>query len=872
MKLRWFGRRDPDLRDEILEHIEIETQENIERGLSPAEARAAAMRKFGNAGVARESVREERPMFRLEIFFQDLRYALRMLRRNALLAAAVVLTLTIGIGLNASVFTVMNALLFRPRVQNDPASFVTIYVQHTNTNKTLRPGSTASIQEYNAFRAASTLSGLAATLRVGTTFGPENSTTARATLVSCNFFSIYGLDRALMGRLFLPEECATPGSAPVAVVTETLWRFHLGADPAAIGKTIYIGGYPYTLVGVAPANFSDALTDGTSFWIPFTMQAQFGGANLFQQSATPWLSLNGRLSPGRTRTEAQTELNGLAARQDALVLGHKTIVIATDGSILSAPGIGSRAFLITVGVLTPVMMILLLVCANVSTLLLSRATARKREIAIRLALGAGSGRLLRMLLTESLLLSGLSGVISVFLAYRMPAVWASQFLEESSSFSLKPDWRVFIFVAGMTLFAGVLSGIAPAMESLKVDLNSSLKGEAGFFAGARRKWRSQDWLVGTQVALGLVLMVGAAIFIRATIRLAHNDPGYETRHVIASSMSGKAIRATSQEFASQYRTEMQRIAALPGVQSVGYASNVAGAGPQVQVSLPGIGAASTHGSFFNDVSPSYFQTLGIPILRGRTFTESEANSVPPAPVAVVSQKFVQALWPVDDPLGKQFQDEQGRAFEVIGVARDTKPGALFDADLQFYRVVPPGGQEDLLVRFTGDARPVQDAVRAIVYEESHGYMANPQTVQTLIDQAGDELWIVTEFALILGGISILLAVIGIYSVVAFGVSQRTRELGVRMALGATRGDIVRYVFSSGVKPIFAGMLAGAALTIGMMVLLAKMFANAPSFVNTHDPIASLVAAVLFLVVAAVAIYGPARRASRLDPVRALRYE
>jgi predicted permease len=870
MKLRWFGRRDPDLRDEISEHVEMETQANMERGLSPTDARAAAIRTFGNPGVTRETVREERPLFHLEAIFQDLRYSLRMLRRNALLAAAIVVTLTVGIGLNASVFTVMNALLFRPRVQVDPASFVSLYLLHTNKNKPVQTGNNASIQEYFALRdGGKVLSGLAATFRVATTYGPQNSTPARATLVSCNFFSIYGLDRALMGRLFLPEECATPGAAPITVVTEDFWKFQLGADPATIGKLIYIGGNLYTVIGVAPANFTDALTDGSSFWIPYTMQPQFGGTNLFAQTGTPWLSLNGRLRAGRNRSEAQAEMNALASRADALVPGQNTHVIATDGSLLAAPGTAARSLLITTAVLGSVLIIVLIVCANVSTLLLSRAASRKREIAIRLALGAGSRRLIRMLMAESILMAGVAGVLSLFLAYKMPAVWASQFLDGPASFSLKPDWHVFVYLAAMTLFVGVLSGIAPAMESLKVDLNSALKGEAGFFAGVRRKWSAQNWLVGTQVSLGLVLLVAAAIFIHATILLSNNDPGYETNHVLATALGD---RGAPRNRVSQIRVEIQRIAALPGVQSVGYAANLTSTGPPVQVSLPGAGAVSAHASFTNVVSPSYFDTLGVPILLGRSFTDSETSSIPTVPLAVVSQKFAQTFWPSDSPIGKQFQDDQGHLFEVIGVARDTKPGALFDAGPQYYRAAPPALNQLLLVRFTGEARPVQDAVRSIIYEESRGFMANPQTVQVFIDQAATELWSVTQFALILGGISILLAVVGIYAVVSFAVSQRTRELGVRMALGASRRDIVRHVFSSIASPIFAGILVGAALTVGMMALLAKMFANAPSFVNTHDQVGSLVALGVFLVVAAAAVYGPARRASRLDPVQALRKE
>ncbi len=417
-----MSRRQDDYDEEIREHIEIETRENMERGMPPEEARRAAIRMFGNTGVVRQRLREGGPLHWVETLLQDIHYGLRLLRQSPLLSCSTVLTLTLGIGINTGVFTVLNGLMMRARVDKDPDSFAHVSARYSGeVGATILDWgiSTADLRAYQA--GIHSMENLAAWGIARSTIGMDDPTQWMMMPVTCNFFSLYGLNQPTLGRLFRAEECAKAGGDPVVVLSEELWRSRFQADPQIVGKEIQLNRQPFTIVGVTPSHFSGQLR-GPGLWVPYTMELKFfGGRDFFRNDSIPWLTLEGRLKRGQTRASAQAELAVIARQQDRLQPGRKTTIFVTNGSLVQEPS--QRVQMLWIGplIMGALTLILLLACTNVTMLMLSRAAARQREIAIRLSLGAGRKRLLPMLLTESLMLACVSGGIRCVNALMVPA-------------------------------------------------------------------------------------------------------------------------------------------------------------------------------------------------------------------------------------------------------------------------------------------------------------------------------------------------------------------------------------------------------------------------------------------------------------------
>ena len=398
-------------------------------------------------------VPEFRPSSWLDMLLQDVRFAVRSLRRSPFLACTTVLTLALGIGLNTGVFTMINAVLFRARVDKDPDCFVRLYAQNSSSSVPQGQLGGMSLADYRVYRAAQSLSDLAAWHQIEAMLGGEISGDVRALLVSCNFFSVYGLERPKLGRLFLESECSQSGAGPVAVLSEEIWRNRFAADPQILGRIITLNRHAFTVVGVAPAHFSGRVNNAR-IWVPYTMQSHLvSGGDLFAQTGTQWLIAEGRLKSGYSRSAAQAELNVIARQQDRFQPGRRTALIVTNGSMMEEPGLRAQSILAVSLWMGALMLLLLIACANVTTLLLSRAAARQREVAIRLSLGASRTRLLRMLLTESLILAATAGAISVYLAYAVPELVNRMMLAEPVSYPLTPDLRVFAYLAGVTFVA-----------------------------------------------------------------------------------------------------------------------------------------------------------------------------------------------------------------------------------------------------------------------------------------------------------------------------------------------------------------------------------------------------------------------------------
>jgi predicted permease len=801
----------------------------------------------------------------LETFLEDVRYGFRVIRRNPLLSAVVVLTLTIGIGINASVFTVVSGMALRPHVYRDPASFLRIF-----------PGSRAqgtvrrvSYPEYVAYRDGSrSVRQLAAFGVFPAIVGSADSDFSPGMVVSCNFFSVDGLDRPILGRLINAQDCASPGQAPVAVISAGMWRQRFGSEPSVIGRVVDVNSRPVTIVGVVPDQTS-GWTFPASIWMPYTAQTYFDpGRNFFAKDDFLWLNLAGRLAPGYTRKQTEAEFGVLAQQQDREHPGRRTAIDVTDGSWISELELtlSGRELMLLGFYLGAFNLVLFISCANVATLLLSRAAARKREIAVRLSLGASRVRLVRMLVTESLMLAAIAGALSTYLAWRLPTPIFHWVASRVPDFPMPPDWSTFAYIAAVVLTAGVLAGLAPALESLRVDLTGSLKGY-GALLGAASGNRLRGLLVSAQVAMSMALLVGAGLFAHSEERTLHANPGYAPDRVVVAPLrfpENSSVNAT----AVRLRAVAERMTRLPGVRSVAFSDDLPMIGyDTVELRPPARSDAVQAVDIYNG-SAGFLHTMGVPILRGRDFEE------PDRAAAVASLSLARAFWPRQDPIGKTISLPGGVTLTIVGVARDLDPMRFGGSENPaLYRVrLPRSDMNFMAVRFDSGAARAASSVRTALHEIEPNLFVIARRIQDWIDQITEILWNMVSLILILGIVATALATTGIYGAVSFAVNQRTRELGIRVALGARRLDIIREVLVSGGKPVWHGLLAGLWLSVATAAGLGQGVKGSPTRLDTANPVLYLGAAALLASAAVIAMMGPARRGSKADPLDALRCE
>jgi len=805
---------------------------------------------------------------------RNLRHGLRQMAGAPLLTLATLLTLTLGIGVDAGVFTLINGMMLRPRVEADVASFAHLYAEYSGRGAH-DLGGQMSLQAYRAMREAPSLQQLAAWSPVRIRL-EDDATPDTGLYVSCEFFSVYGLDRPRLGRLFRPDECAQAPGPPVAVLSEELWASRFHRDPALIGKPVLLNRQPFVVVGVAPLNFSGRLR-GLGVWLPYTTQPLLTSSeDRFRLDDSPWLWLEGRLRPGRSRTQLAAELNVIAARLDRAHPDITTTVDVSSGAMIDDPNARAAMKFVLPLIITGLTLLLLTACANVAVLLLSRAVARRREIAVRISLGATTRRLVAMLVTENLLLAFGAGSLGLWLALQLPLIFRRMF-PTLPYYPFTLDWHIFFYLATITLIAALLAGVAPAIESLKLDVWPALQGHETQLARGRSRWSMRDALIVVQVAFSLILTAAAGLFVRAERAMLSSDPGLDTRNVMMMSLHLPTQQYDDDARESFYRTLLPRLEALPGVQAVAWTSG-SPLLPDPETStadafyLPAQTREQGHAAVAHAVSANYLSAIGIPVLHGRALqpTVADEQSV------VVSQAFAASFWPGRDPLGELIVAPDGERLRVVGIARDARADRIGTPDgPHAYRLRgSPASGDMLLIRFAGssenDAQPLENAIRSTVHALDPDLLASPLTLRANLVDIAEKFARLVDMMLFLAVTAAALAVIGIYGVVSYLVSRRTREFGIRSALGASGAQLIRLVFLSGGKPVAAGMAIGLALAVASAVAITIGLRYTPVTLDPYDPIlyASLVGLMTVSALAAMARH--ARRASRVDPAVALR--
>jgi predicted permease len=939
-RLRTFPRRlralftrrrlDRELDEEISAHLEMQAEEFERQGMSREEARYAALRKFGGVAQVKEAYRERRGLPALETTVQDLRYGLRVLGRTPGFTAMAVLSLALGIGANTALFSVVDAVLLKKLPVREPERLVlfewqaglafkmigmsgTSYVpgtQDTQAFSLFRQDIFEKMRKATAQAPDSPLSDLFAFAPISEVVADDQAEVVNGQAVSGNYYSGLGVQPAL-GRAITDED-DKPGAAPVVVLSHQFWEERFGANPAAVGQTLKLNKQSFTIIGVTPPSFTGTLQVGyyPAVTVPIACEPlQLGEKSRMMPKADKprpwWLNLMGRLKPGATYEQARESLNGTF---QAAALEVMPTPVKENGPAQLNPKdyprliaeSGSRGMLdtrrwysSTIYILFAVVALVLLVaCANVANLLLARAALRGPEISLRMAIGAGRRRLIRQLLTESVLLSLLGGAVGVLFAFWSKGALTALTDRETrflpSGVDLSLNWRVLAFTAAVSLVTGLLFGSAPAWRATDQDLATALK-QSRRATGAVS--RLSKGLVVAQVALSLLLVVGAGLFIRTLYNLRHVNLGFNQENLLVFSLQPELGGYKGERLTQFYEQLFARLDNLPSVRAATFGSVplIAQSMWNADILLPGETekTASMHLTNRQAVRENYFATLEIPLLRGRGFVAQDDARAPK--VAVVNQAFGRKFFPGEDVLGKRVTDaETKREVEIVGVVADTKYTSQRDEIEPL--LYTPWRQEDsgigrmyFVLRTAGEPTALAAAVRQAVRELDSSLPVTEVGTQTARSEA--TLGRVHLFARLLtffGVLALVLAVVGLSGVLAYSVAQRTNEIGIRMALGADTRSVLRMVIRQGMKLVLLGLLMGAAGGYALKLLAASRYAGPDSWqgqlggqlygVSATDPLTFGAIALLLTIVALVACYVPARRAAKVDPMAALRYE
>ncbi len=947
MKLWWnWRKREKELEKEIQHHLQMATEERGERGASLRDAHAGARREFGNVSLVKEVTRDAWGWRWLENLYEDLRYGIRTLGKNKGFATVAILTLALGIGANTAIFSLIDAALLRAIPVRDASQLVLVQWRahkDPNNHSTSSYGDCEDVQQAGAAGGCSfskpfyqemqsqseifsSLAAFAAGDQLDLSGNGEARTVEEPEYVSGNYFETLGVQPAF-GRLINKED-DKPTAPSVVVLSYNYWRSQFGSAPSAVGKKILLNKIPYTIIGVAEQRF-DSLSPGNTLqiWIPLATLPQLSQQwdNREVDPMNWWLVFVGRLQPGTTRTKAQAAVNTIFHSE--MTNGAKPIFKPEDDPAISLTPLeqgltGTRTdssaplyvLMLAVGI------VLLIACANVAGLMLARATSRQKEMAVRFALGASHGRILRQLLTESLMLSLAGGALGILFASWCDAsilTFLNSGENGSPLFSPGIDTRVLVFTAFVSILTGVLFGLAPALRGLRVELTPSLKEGAG---GSSRTVRAgKAWLnagnglVVAQVALSIVVLAGAGLLVRTLQNLKNLDPGFDTRNVLTFSLDPTLIGYKSTDSDSMYRELRTRLSAMHGVTSVSYSwlPLLSGGLWTSSFHQRGTPKDEEHATDMLPVGPDFFETMGIPLLAGHEFgvvdfataqtiaaaqaaqrAEDAAKLKPgakptvntakaadvPATPAIVNQAFVKKYFPNVNPVGQRFGEEdadpekgtkKSPGWEIVGVVADAKYNKL-RRDVQPTTYVPnSGGRVAFAMRTQTEPEKFAPQIRAIVNQiDSNLPVYDVRTESQQIDRQILKERLIAMLSGFFATLALLLACIGLYGLVSYEVTRRTREIGIRAALGAERREVLRLVLSQGMRLT----LVGASVGIGLALVLTRYAKELLYGVKAADPVTYVAVTVLLVGVTLAACYVPARRATRVDPVVALRHE
>jgi len=877
--------QDERLREEINEHIALQTAENIRAGLSPVEARRQALLKFGGVEAIKQDYRARRGLPFVENVVQDVRFALRSLRHTPGLTAFVVMTLALGIGMTSATFSMVDALIFRPYPVPHPSKIVTLV---STTHDT--PFDDFSYREYLDIRdKTKSYDGVVANADMEAVgFSAEPGTTPRikgGMMVSGNYFHVLGVEPRL-GHGFRQDEDQVPGRNPVVVLGPDFWRHEFASDPSVLGKTILLNGTKFTVIGVAPDSFPGMLTFGhPDFYMPLAMAHVFSTniqKDFFEDRDDRELTVKARLKPDATLPQARNELAVIAknfedeypqltrGRGAAVFTQFQTRTIEDDNWKFGV------IFLILA------LAVLLVACTNVAGLLLSRARARAREIAIRLALGAGRLRLIRLLLTESMILATLGGLSGIAIGYAVVEWFHSKdsivfATELPMEVPFHMDRRVLLACVALSVLSALLCGLAPALQSTRVDLVNALKSADVDVPGRKRLW-GRNMLVVAQVSMSLMLLTASFLMARGFQHDLMEGHGFTKDHLLMTRFDPRLIQYNATQTQQFYKLLAERVRETPGVQSEALMQNI----PLGVDDFDGLTFVpdgfqmppdrTNFNSTMDTIDEGYFETMGIAILRGRAFLPSDTADS--SRVAVVNEHFAKHYWPAGDAVGKHIRLDSsvGTPVEIVGIAQTIKSQNMESLTDFVYMPLAqhPVARMVLMLRSTGDplqlVQPVKDVVRSL--DPNLPMLQTRPYEDFYLNQAVRGPRIAIDLVGSMGLVGLLLAVAGLYGLVAYNVSRRTREIGIRIALGAASSDVLRLVLGRGLVLVGTGTVVGLVMGFALEQLMNSMLFDSGGV----DILAYAVVVPTMFLVTMLAAYVPARRATHIAPTQALRYE
>ena len=813
----------------------------------------------------------------MSTLLSDLRYSVRSLLKSPGLTVAAILSLGLGIGANTTIFTWVQAVMFRPiPVAADPGSIRIAAMEN-------REGQSRSwsYPNYQDFRDRVTLVDVVA--QDDQTYSIAVDDTAERTwggLVSGNFFHVMGL-RPAAGRLLTPQDDVTPGGHPVVVISHAYWQRRFNGDPGVVGKQVTINNTPMTVVGVAPAGFIGSfLGVASSAWVPMAMQREMMGGDRMQQRGNGWMQSLVRLKPGVSEEQAQAEAASIMAqleREHPQFNEGRRLRIVQAWEAPFGAGTVLTPLLMVLSIL--VALVLVIACANVANLLLSKAVSRRREVAVRLSLGASRMRLVRQLLTESLMLASIAGLGGVVMAYwTMDVIMAfAPPVDMPLDLGLRMDGTTLLFAVGVSVITGVLFGLAPALQASSPQMINALKEEGRSGSGGRTTGRLRNALVVSQVAVCLVLLVGATLFLRSFIAAQALSPGFDADRVVTASMDMFPSGYTGERYRDFQRRTLEVVQALPGVQSAAFGSRLPlgfGGNNSTSVTIDGYTPRRNEELVINysTVGARYFETMGIPIRAGREYSATDTATSPRT--IVINETMARRYWPDGNALGKIVRFGPN-ANEVIGIVADSKYGTINERPLaQLF--IPMARSEvstlRLFVRANGDPAPlVADVRNAIRTLDPTLPIFDARTLNEHMQVAVFAQRMAANLLGAMGVLALLLAAIGLYGVMAYAVSQRTQEMGIRLALGASPASLLSMIVGQGMKLTTVGLVIGLAIALGAFGSIGAVRTLLPG-ISPLDPMTFLAVPAGLAVIAFLATWIPARRAGRVDPLVALRVD